>query len=93
MAPSETAYSTSPSHEPAAKKLKTDTSSKQNNGSEIREVTSAQVMDLERIYSAHNYHPLPVVFARGLGAKIWDPEGKEYLDFLAACELPPSNEN
>ena len=42
-------------------------------------------MEWEHIYSAHNYHPLPVVFSRGLGAKVWDPEGREYLDFLAAC--------
>ena len=46
-----------------------------------------QSMELERIYSAHNYHPLPVVFSRALGAKVWDPEGREYLDFLAACML------
>ena len=43
-------------------------------------------MKLEHDYSAHNYHPLPVVFARALGAKVWDPEGREYLDFLAACK-------
>lgn len=34
-------------------------------------------------YSAHNYKPLPVVLARGSGAKVWDVDGKEYLDFLA----------
>jgi ornithine--oxo-acid transaminase len=45
-------------------------------------------MALEDQYSAHNYHPLPVVFSRGLGAKVWDPEGKEYLDFLSACIVP-----
>lgn len=33
---------------------------------------------------SHNYHPLPVCIARGKGATVWDPEGKEYLDFLAA---------
>lgn len=32
----------------------------------------------------HNYHPLPVCFERGEGAHVWDPEGNEYLDFLAA---------
>ncbi|EAU87983.1 ornithine aminotransferase [Coprinopsis cinerea okayama7 len=30
------------------------------------------------------YHPLPVVLDRGLGAKVWDPEGKEYIDMLSA---------
>lgn len=35
-------------------------------------------------YSAHNYHPLPVVLATGEGAWVWDVEGKKYLDCLAA---------
>lgn len=35
-------------------------------------------------YGAHNYHPLPVVLRRGEGAKVWDVEGREYLDFLAS---------
>ena len=34
-------------------------------------------------HSARNYHPLPVMLARGQGAKVWDVDGKEYLDFLA----------
>ena len=35
-------------------------------------------------YSAHNYHPLPLVLARGEGAWVWDIDGKKYLDCLAA---------
>jgi len=35
-------------------------------------------------YSAHNYHPLPIVLDRGEGAWVWDVEGKKYLDCLAA---------
>ena len=35
-------------------------------------------------YSAHNYHPLPVVLTTGEGAWVWDIEGKKYLDCLAA---------
>ncbi len=35
-------------------------------------------------YSAHNYHPLPVVLTRGEGAWVWDVEGNKYLDCLAA---------
>ncbi len=34
-------------------------------------------------YGTHNYKPLPLVLQKGLGAKVWDVEGKEYLDFLA----------
>jgi ornithine--oxo-acid transaminase len=35
-------------------------------------------------YSAHNYHPLPIVLERAEGAWVWDVEGKKYLDCLAA---------
>lgn len=35
-------------------------------------------------YGAHNYHPLPVVLARGEGVHVWDVEGKHYYDFLSA---------
>lgn len=34
-------------------------------------------------HAAHNYHPLPVVLARGEGAWVWDVEGRRYLDMLA----------
>ncbi|KAJ7060381.1 ornithine-oxo-acid aminotransferase [Mycena amicta] len=47
-------------------------------------LSSAEVIQLEHQYGAHNYHPLPVVFDRALGAKVWDPEGKEYIDMLSA---------
>jgi ornithine--oxo-acid transaminase len=35
-------------------------------------------------YSAHNYHPLPVVIERGEGVWVWDVDGNRYLDMLAA---------
>lgn len=35
-------------------------------------------------YGAHNYHPLPVVLAKGEGAFVWDVDGKQYFDFLSA---------
>ncbi|MDI6850909.1 MAG: ornithine--oxo-acid transaminase [bacterium] len=35
-------------------------------------------------YSAHNYHPLPVVLSKGEGVWVWDVEGKKYLDCLSA---------
>ncbi|MBP6996638.1 MAG: ornithine--oxo-acid transaminase [Phycicoccus sp.] len=34
-------------------------------------------------YAAHNYHPLPVVLARGDGAWVTDVDGNRYLDCLA----------
>ncbi len=45
---------------------------------------SEQIMELEHHYGAHNYHPLPVVLAKGEGAFVWDVEGKRYFDFLSA---------
>ena len=35
-------------------------------------------------YSAHNYHPLPVVLTHGDGAWVTDVDGKKYLDLLSA---------
>lgn len=39
---------------------------------------------LENRYSAHNYHPLPVVLARGEGAILWDVENRRYIDMMSA---------
>lgn len=50
----------------------------------IHAASSASAIQQENEFAAHNYHPLPMVFARGEGVKVWDPEGKEYLDFLSA---------
>lgn len=47
-------------------------------------VSSKTAVQYDEEYSAHNYHPLPVVLSKGLGAHVWDPEGNEYLDFLSA---------
>lgn len=47
-------------------------------------LSSQQLMDLEDRHGAHNYHPLPVVLAKGDGVYVWDVEGKRYYDFLSA---------
>ncbi|MEX1264476.1 MAG: ornithine--oxo-acid transaminase [Actinomycetota bacterium] len=41
-------------------------------------------IDLVERYSAHNYHPLPVVVAEAEGAWVTDVEGDRYLDMVAA---------
>ena len=46
--------------------------------------SSHQAILLEEKYGAHNYHPLPVVLAKGEGVFLWDVEGKRYFDFLSA---------
>ncbi len=50
----------------------------------IQELSSEKAIELEWKYGAHNYKPLPVVLDKGEGVKVWDVEGKEYYDFLAA---------
>jgi len=54
-----------------------------SNSTQLR-LTSADVIQLEHQYGAHNYHSLPVVFDSAKGAKVWDVEGKEYIDMLSA---------
>ncbi|MTI31191.1 ornithine--oxo-acid transaminase [Xanthovirga aplysinae] len=46
--------------------------------------SSKEAIELEEKYGAHNYHPLPVVLAKGEGVFLWDVEGKKYYDFLSA---------
>jgi len=64
---------------------------KQRNGNGVHttsttdgQLTSTVLINMENEYGAHNYHPLPVVFDSAQGAKVWDPEGKEYIDMLSA---------
>ncbi|NUN09508.1 MAG: ornithine--oxo-acid transaminase [Ignavibacteriaceae bacterium] len=47
-------------------------------------MVSKDYIELEDKYGAHNYHPLPVVLAKGEGVFLWDVEGKRYYDFLSA---------
>lgn len=47
-------------------------------------ISAQKAIELEDKYGAHNYHPLPVVLERGEGVYVWDVDGKQYFDFLAA---------
>lgn len=42
------------------------------------------VMETEKLYSAQNYYPLPVVLVKGEGVYVWDENGKRYLDMMSA---------
>eukprot|EP01012_Entosiphon_sulcatum_P033473 TRINITY_DN42372_c0_g1_i1.p1 TRINITY_DN42372_c0_g1~~TRINITY_DN42372_c0_g1_i1.p1 ORF type:complete len:412 (-),score=34.65 TRINITY_DN42372_c0_g1_i1:724-1959(-) len=42
-----------------------------------------QLLEREEKYSAHNYHPLPVMLTRAEGVHVWDVDGKRYYDFLS----------
>ncbi|MCT2594520.1 ornithine--oxo-acid transaminase [Streptomyces sp. N2-109] len=45
--------------------------------------SSSELITASDTYSAHNYHPLPVVVASADGAWVTDVEGNRYLDMLA----------
>ena len=51
---------------------------------ENKTLSSEELINLEDKHGAHNYHPLPVVLAKGDGVHVWDVEGKQYYDFLSA---------
>ncbi|HIE33375.1 MAG TPA: aspartate aminotransferase family protein [Thermodesulfobacteriaceae bacterium] len=50
----------------------------------------AIIKALGELYLAQNYKRFPVAFVRGKGSRLWDEEGREYLDFcagIAVCTL------
>ena len=47
-------------------------------------LSTQSFIDLENEFGAHNYEPLDIVLARGLGVWVWDVEGNKYLDMLAS---------
>jgi acetylornithine/N-succinyldiaminopimelate aminotransferase len=49
--------------------------------------TLAELQDLEARWVMPTYARAPVQFVRGEGARLWDSEGKEYLDFLAGISV------
>ena len=46
--------------------------------------TTAELIQIEDRFGAHNYHPLDVVLTRAAGCWVWDVEGRKYMDCLAA---------
>ncbi|MGD0021502.1 MAG: acetylornithine transaminase [Smithellaceae bacterium] len=53
-----------------------------------------EIMALADKYIMHTYKRFPVVVVKGLGQKVWDVNGKEYLDFaagIAVCNLGHSH--
>ena len=45
---------------------------------------TADLIEQENKFGAHNYHPLDVVCTKGEGVFLTDVDGKKYMDFLAA---------
>jgi predicted acetylornithine/succinylornithine family transaminase len=53
-------------------------------------MNSQTLMMLSEKYLAHTYARYPILLVKGKGTRVWDMEGKEYLDFvagLAVCNL------
>lgn len=47
-----------------------------------------RALKAEELYFMHTYNRLPVLFVRGFGTRLWDDDGREYVDFvsgLGAC--------
>jgi acetylornithine/N-succinyldiaminopimelate aminotransferase len=49
--------------------------------------TVAELQELEARWAMQTYARASVEFVRGEGARLWDSEGKEYLDFLAGISV------
>src|SRR5690349_12455929 len=47
----------------------------------------AELQELEARWVMQTYPRMPVEFVRGEGARLWDAEGKPYLDFLAGISV------
>src|SRR5439155_27128198 len=50
-------------------------------------VSVDDLMTLEALYAMPTYARAPVEFVRGEGARLWDADGKEYLDFFAGLSV------
>jgi len=50
-------------------------------------VTLADLQRIESEFVISSYARLPVEFVRGEGARLWDSEGNEYLDFLCGISV------
>ncbi len=53
-------------------------------------MSSKELIEQSSKYLCFTYNRYPIVFSKGKGCKLWDVDGKEYLDFvagLAVCNL------
>src|SRR3989441_233638 len=50
-------------------------------------MTLAELQELEHASVIPSYARQPVEFVRGEGARLWDDEGNEYLDFLSGISV------
>lgn len=64
-------------------KAKTSTSTLASNP----KLSTQDYIDLEERYAAHSLQSLPLVLTHGQGARLWDLDGNEYIDFLSAFSV------
>lgn len=50
-------------------------------------MNNQQILKLTEKYVAHTYARFPIALVRGKGARVWDADGKEYLDFVAGIAV------
>jgi ornithine--oxo-acid transaminase len=55
-----------------------------NKEEEKYDMDSKDLILIEDLYGAHNYHPLDVVIHKAQGIWMIDVEGRKYLDFLSS---------
>ena len=52
-----------------------------------------ELQELESRYAMDTYTRMPVEFVRGEGARLWDSDGREYLDLILAVRVVDSLED
>lgn len=50
----------------------------------VAKISDAEAIEITEKYGAHNYKPLPINIVRGEGCRVWDGDGKEYIDCIGA---------
>ncbi len=50
-------------------------------------MNNRQILKLTDKYVAHTYARFPIALVRGKGTRVWDANGKEYLDFVAGIAV------
>lgn len=50
----------------------------------VEDMSTAESIDMTLEYGSHNYKPLPISIATGVGAWVTDVDGKEYIDCVGS---------
>jgi len=49
--------------------------------------TTQEIMEKGKKYVMNTYGRFPLALVKGKGAKVWDADGKEYLDFVGGLAV------